>query len=224
MSLIFAAAFSDCAVVAGDGLRRVAASDERLDNIDKTYEVSPGILAAKMGYGGVTDAIWGEVEAQPANVRNNIDALLAFVSRTSRPMYEYCLAHALAEGHGDYGLMFIFASWDARGAGVHWIDHRSGMEPTSCWRRQSDSPLVVASGPDGCQQIASTTLLQGFQRAPSGRVAVDTWVTETVTQMSTTHPVEVGFPATMRRCCQGGAESRALLSFSPEVGRLTAAY
>lgn len=169
-------------------------------SIDKTYQISRSIAAAKFGYGGpIADQIWTQLLALPEATRENIDQLLAAALKLGRPIYEERRQAFADAGQGDYGMTLLFASYDvAKGAGIHWIDFKVGDPPTSAWR--STANAIVAQGPHHSQQVALTSAgVHLVTHAGLSSLKVSSWTADIVAQMTILDPAKsCGPPARYR--------------------------
>lgn len=199
MTIIFAAALADAAILGSDG-RRSNLTTGQVEAFDKTLQISPTIAAAKFGYGGPeADVVWERVRNLPPLDLEDIEGLLPKIQPLGAAVYEQQRALFAAHGQPDWGMTLIFASYDERGAGIHWIDYRDGEgKPNSAWRRNSATEMVIAKGPPGSDRVAIDAMARSLRDDPRhSTIAPRRWaqdVVEAAGSLSST----IGPPAFVR--------------------------
>lgn len=201
MTIILAAALKECAVLVADSFQHHLA-DKIIVQVDKTHVISPHIVGGKFGYSnGAANSVWSELKALPLSDRTSIHRLLDQTVGLGKPIYEECRALFADNGEGDYGLTFIFASWDeTNGSGIHWIDFKNGDGiPNSVWYRDSAGIQVLAVGPDGSQSIATECARSNFvETPPEMRLDIGLWAAETIANANQLPGLPLGLPAYSR--------------------------
>lgn len=199
MTVIFAAALSDCAVIGADSKSTDVEAGVAW-SIDKIRKVSSRIAAAKFGYGGPEgNRIWTELLALPEEVRQDVAQMLPAAKRIGQPIYEERRKTFSELGLGDYGITLLFASFDVSlGSGIHWIDFKNGGQPVSHWRPTGSH--IVAQGPPGSQQVATASagahlITLGSQT----NLKIASWSADVVSKVSAMDPDQTcGPPARYR--------------------------
>ena len=155
MTILYAAALQDAAILGSDG-RRTNIGAGLIETFDKTVHISPAIAAAKFGYGGPdADVIWDRIKQLSPSDLEDIEALLPKARLLGEGVYRQQRTHFAMNGQPDWGMTLIFASYDDRGAGLHWIDYRDNHGlAVSAWRRDYAREIVIAKGPVGADEVA----------------------------------------------------------------------
>lgn len=207
MTVLFAAAFKDCAIIGADSTRTDLSWGDW--TVDKTRQISPGIVAAKFGYSGpMADMIWDEIDRLPMSEKASISTLLARSVEICRPVYEERRKSFEAEGKGDYGLTLLFATWSNEdGSGIHWIDFKMGNGvPYSHYYRTS-GPGIIGQGPENAQSALNATYQASVVE---NSVDADLWAVRYIQTCREFSDVRLGCPANLRIVSSSGTVCRSV--------------
>jgi hypothetical protein len=196
MSIIFAAVFSDRALVAGDGRRHNALNrSEHFANVDKTRRFDSGLVGVKAGYVTDTEELWPAIETA-AKSRTSMDDFRQRVWDITRPTYLYLRARAESHGQPDHGLFYFFAHYGHDGASMHVIQHQRGIDEQGYVSRSTRADAFQhTSGPNGTAEFSK----KAFEGAHTTTgYQTDAWIGEALASAVRLRPDEVGFPAIIR--------------------------
>lgn len=116
MTIIIAAVAPQFAIVATDSLR--SADDGTQILVCKTRSLSDRVVVAKGGYGFLSDGIWANLLALPAETRDSPYLVADAIELAAQPIYDFCKKVADNAGAADLGLYFIVSGIGPDGRGV----------------------------------------------------------------------------------------------------------
>ncbi|MUZ66361.1 hypothetical protein [Agrobacterium vitis] len=208
MTIIFAGAFEDCAVIGGDQLRHDQLTRQPAGFASKVRRINDRVWGAKAGYGPTADRLWDDLAVLPGVEEMCIEELAVHTRTLGSSVYQGCLA-SLPVGAKDPGLCLFLAGVNANGLNaVHWLNFQLGD-----FGSEIGPGKAFAFGPDPSVHTQATALLQGLLTT-QGRfevAALDAWaisLTKYARQLAT-HAV--GFPTDLVLIIRDSPVRRCLL-------------
>ncbi|MVA24556.1 hypothetical protein V6582_05920 [Agrobacterium vitis] len=208
MTVIFAGAFEDCAVIGGDQLRHEYFTLQPAGFASKVRRINDRVWGAKAGYGPTADRLWDDLTGLPGVEDMCIEELAAHTRTLGSKVYQGCLA-LLPVGAKDPGLYLFLAGVNANGlSSVHWLNFQLGDFGSAIGPGKA-----FAFGPDPSVHTQATALLQ-VQLTTQGRFAVaalDTWAISLTKYARQLAAHAVGFPTDLVLIIKDSPVKRCLL-------------
>ncbi|MQW73643.1 hypothetical protein GHK50_33620 [Sinorhizobium medicae] len=208
MTVIFAGAFDDCAVIGADTRRADQVTGRTAGEFHKIVECNGKVSAAKAGYGPDADGIWEVVKSHPRRDHLTSDDVAELLRAEGTSLYQRCLSRARAIGERDPGLYVLVAGVGRDGAyKIHALNF--GLNDFVDF---AGPGRVLCYGPRvECNDFAFNALKSMLSLDETSlRAPVDRWAVEVTRQCNEWAPNFVDFPVSVNLVVAEGTVSRSL--------------
>lgn len=201
MTVIFAGAFEDCAIIGADTRRADQVSGRTAGEFHKLVECNRQVSAAKAGYGPDADCIWEVVNAHPRRQDLTSDDVADLLRNEGLPVYQRCVERALSIGEPDPGLYILVAGISRDGHyKIHALNFGLGDYVHAVGPGQ-----VFCYGPKvECNDFARQSLRGMLSSGDRSLFApIDKWAAEIARQCNDWAPNFVDFPVDVNLIIKG---------------------